>query len=664
MYINSRMKHFGLLSYLKRLFIFFPFCVRGCVQWLICALSVRLSSQAEVSSFFETNTSQYLALVFEKPDSYLGRELTLDLLQFENISVRRVLSTEQGLVAELGVTQFPSCYLYHPGGNFTRLEVKAEARTFYFYALQRLPGVVRSGKPPVVIDVHNNKTQEPWRPFNSSRVYMADLESTLHYSLRVELAAHTVIKGRALNPLKNYIGVLAKYFPGRPIVMNTLNSLNSWLQNQSQDEILYKDFKEILDNTAQSPDTALPRGERWVACQGSQLHFRRYPCGMWTLFHVLTVEAKKAEASNQLEVPLAMRNYIHAFFGCRYCAEHFDNLVRGSLLENEAVLWLWSIHNEVNSRLSGALSEDPNFPKIQWPSPDMCPECHNVTKRGEHRWNKDKALRFLLSYFSSNRILPDYLEDETQILAKQREEHASRLLALEAEKKAERRVREAPDLEIQPLPSNPTVQEEEEEEEEEEGEEPQDEAVAEGEEEEGGEGAVAAQESNPWDKPEMAGGERSQKVRRKPSIVGMKIRRNMEDHIVDLDLFENQHFKAKALQLAASSRIKRRSLQRKVEPEPGPVFGLGMELDGGVGMVGLQPVDADFDMDVGQQRKWLQKRDLSPTGHWMSTLSIGFSRVDVSLCVLLYFLSCMCLLGMYTFFQHRFRLRRVKFSMS
>lgn len=152
MYINSRMKHFGLLSYLKRLFIFFPFCVRGCVQWLICALSVRLSSQAEVSSFFETNTSQYLALVFEKPDSYLGREvtrlfmylpwtnvnvqnswnensklfflqLTLDLLQFENISVRRVLSTEQGLVAELGVTQFPSCYLYHPGGNFTRLEV-------------------------------------------------------------------------------------------------------------------------------------------------------------------------------------------------------------------------------------------------------------------------------------------------------------------------------------------------------------------------------------------------------------------------------------------------------------------------------------------------------------------------------------------------------------
>lgn len=39
---------------------------------------------------------------------------------------------------------------------------------------------------------------------------MADLESTLHYSLRVELAAHTVIRGQALVSLKKYISVLTK----------------------------------------------------------------------------------------------------------------------------------------------------------------------------------------------------------------------------------------------------------------------------------------------------------------------------------------------------------------------------------------------------------------------------------------------------------------------
>lgn len=50
-------------------------------------------------------------------------QVTLDLLQFENVAVRRVLSTEEGLVTKLGVTEFPSCYLYYPGGNFTRLQV-------------------------------------------------------------------------------------------------------------------------------------------------------------------------------------------------------------------------------------------------------------------------------------------------------------------------------------------------------------------------------------------------------------------------------------------------------------------------------------------------------------------------------------------------------------
>lgn len=44
----------------------------------------------------------------------------------------------------------------------------------------------------------------------SSRVYMADLESALHYSLRVELAAHRVISGTALISLKKYISVLSK----------------------------------------------------------------------------------------------------------------------------------------------------------------------------------------------------------------------------------------------------------------------------------------------------------------------------------------------------------------------------------------------------------------------------------------------------------------------
>ncbi|TWW57919.1 Sulfhydryl oxidase 1 [Takifugu flavidus] len=743
-------------------------------------------SQAEIDSFFETNNVQHLALIFEDDKSYIGREVTLDLLQFENIAVRRVLSTEEGLVTKLGVTDFPSCYLYYPSGNFTRLQPPSspslyrgevfnflhennaiaflaspakqaparhddrwppsslnwsqvnaplppqanlflpampdtsgdhwmndsastsvhshqpcsniQARTFYSYALQRLPGVVRSGKPPPpdTVESLTNRTDEPWRPFNRSRVYMADLESTLDYSLRVELAAHSVFSGHALVSLKKYISVLVKarlalcavwqqmppswdprhmepvvsqYFPGRPMVMNLLKSLNSWLQDQPGDEISYEALEKIIDNRAQSPNTTLPQGARWVGCQGSQPHFRGYPCGVWTLFHVLSVQAKKAEGTDAKEVLSTMRGYVHHFFGCRQCAEHFEEMAQKGLSEvntlSAAVLWLWKRHNLVNNRLAGALSEDPNFPKIQWPSPEMCPSCHSVMENGEHRWNQDQVLSFLLSYYSSQRILTDYLEDENQILAKQREKHASQ--AVEARNRAERKAREASDS--LPLPSQPTVHSEEEEEEE-----VQDEAAAE-EEAEGGEGATAdeiASDPTTWANREMMGEARPQ-VRRRPSIVGMRMREQRED-IVDLDSFVNQHYKAKAMQLAASSRVKQRTLQRKEEPEPGPVFGLGMELDAGFGMVGLQPLEAELDQDTQQQTKQRPKRELvgrylteeewSHKRQWMSALSIGFSRVDISLCVILYFLSCVCLLVMYLFFKSRLRLRKAKIALS
>ncbi|XP_076009114.1 sulfhydryl oxidase 1 [Genypterus blacodes] len=638
------------------------------------------ASQEEVDTFFETNNVEHLALIFENSKSYIGREVTLDLLQYENIAVRRVLSTEKGLVTKLGVTEFPSCYLYHAGGNFTRLKVHIEARSFYSYALERLPGVVRSGKPrPVPPEVLRNNTDEPWRPFNSSRVYMADLESTLHYSLRVELAAHPVIRAEGLVALKNYISVLAKFFPGRPVIMNLLRSVDSWLQNQTGSELSHAALREVVDNnnSAQSPDAALPEGVKWVGCQGSKPYFRQYPCGMWTLFHVLTVQAKTSGSLEPQEVLRALRGYVHSFFGCRQCAEHFNNMARESLREvktlDMAVTWLWSRHNRVNNRLAGALSEDPYFPKIQWPSPQMCRDCHTVKTNGDHGWNNTQVLSFLQSYFSSGSILTDYLDDESQVLEKQMEKHASQKLALEAQRRAERKAREVLEAVMQSPPSQPP--EEEEEEEEEEGAQ---------EEEEGGEGAAPVDrlgaktpEPAPWAKPEMDLGRGQRRGRRKASIVGMRMRDQQED-IVDLDSFISEHYKAKAMRgaSAASTWVKHRTLQRKEEPDAGLVFGLGMELDAGVGMVGLQPVDPDLDLDLGQRTRWLQKRGLagqhsndnaekrlsaqSHTGSWMSMLSIGFSKVDISLCVILYFLSSMCLLFMYLFFKNRLRPRRVK----
>lgn len=57
------------------------------------------------------------------------------------------------------------------------------------------------------------------------------------------------------------------------------------------------------------------------------------------------------------EVLKGMKNYVSRFFGCRPCAEHFENMANEGLAAvdtlSTAVLWLWSRHNLVNNRLAG-----------------------------------------------------------------------------------------------------------------------------------------------------------------------------------------------------------------------------------------------------------------------------------------------------------------------
>lgn len=57
------------------------------------------------------------------------------------------------------------------------------------------------------------------------------------------------------------------------------------------------------------------------------------------------------------EVLQAMRNYVRFFFGCRDCADHFEQMAAASMHRvtspRNAVLWLWTSHNRVNARLSG-----------------------------------------------------------------------------------------------------------------------------------------------------------------------------------------------------------------------------------------------------------------------------------------------------------------------
>ncbi len=97
----------------------------------------------------------------------------------------------------------------------------------------------------------------------------------------------------------------------------------------------------------------------------------------------------------------------------------------------------------------------------------MCPRCHGLKKTGEHSWNQEEVLTFLRNYFSSDHILNDYLQDETQTLIHQRNRLTATRMEKEAGRGAERRAREVLDNHPAEEPQEDEEQEEEEEEEEE-----------------------------------------------------------------------------------------------------------------------------------------------------------------------------------------------------
>ncbi|XP_030214905.1 sulfhydryl oxidase 2 [Gadus morhua] len=372
-------------------------------------------------------SAHYTAIIIEHPTSYVGREVILDLSKYTGIVVRRALSTDTPLVDKLKITAFPSAYLLHPNGTHTHLHLYMQLRFFFTSFLRGLQGVQRRqtkdhSAPNHMGALSEHHSTDPWREFDSSKVYMADLESALHYLLRVELATHNTLGGEELKTFKSVVTVIAKLYPGRASVQKVMENLLDWLVRLPLESIPYQAILDLVDDKMRISSLSLGAEVRWVGCQGSRPGLRGYPCSLWTLFHMLTVQydaSPKLLAGTALEgdpaaVLNAMRGYIGTFFGCEQCGRHFEEMAAQSLDQvkttEDAVIWLWSKHNQVNSRLAGSLSDDPVFPKSPWPSPALCPACHQE-KEGVHTWNEEQVLAFLRQHYGAGNLSPRYLPE-------------------------------------------------------------------------------------------------------------------------------------------------------------------------------------------------------------------------------------------------------------
>uniref|UniRef100_G1MVM9 Sulfhydryl oxidase n=1 Tax=Meleagris gallopavo TaxID=9103 RepID=G1MVM9_MELGA len=373
-------------------------------------------SSSDVTSLFDKKAPHYTAVVVESNNSYIGREVILDLIQYENIAVKRALNFDKSFLEKLGITSVPSCYLMHPNGSHGLVNSLKPLRSVFSSYLKSLPGVRRNFFHPLKI--------KPWKEFDKSKLYMADLESGLHYLFRVELATHKMLEGAELKTFKDFVTISAKLFPGRQPVVKLLETLQEWLVSLPLDKIPYDAILDLVNNKMRISGIFLTKRMEWVGCQGSRPELRGYTCSLWKLFHTLTVQAALRPTAlintgledNPRIVLEVMLRYIQHFFGCKACAQHFEEMAKESMDSvqtlDKAVLWLWEKHNVVNNRLAGDLTEDPKFPKVQWPTPDLCPACHEEIK-GLHSWNEAQVLQFMKHHYDSENILYKYTESQT-----------------------------------------------------------------------------------------------------------------------------------------------------------------------------------------------------------------------------------------------------------
>lgn len=350
----------------------------------------------------------YTFLVFEDVNATVGAELALDLNDYPHVKVKRAYENCE-LANTANIKQFPGIIAITPNlettlltpNDFSNQNLLKAVNTFLKSKSYVFPTRDQGSKEIIMPDHADDKPTT----VNTDFVYYSDLEKTVKTSLHTEITRFKTLTGEPLEALLDYLDVIITSFPSRGNLKEYLMDLRATLSTRkswSGSEV-YELVKRL--ETAHAP-VYTSNNLEYIRCRGSQPKFRGYTCGLWTLFHTLTVNAAmKPEGKEGVKVLKAMHGYVKHFFGCTDCAQHFQAMAARNRIfdvkENDkAVLWLWIAHNEVNLRLAGDITEDPEHPKIQYPSVTRCPECRLA--RGA--WNLPAVYQYLQNVYGADNI--------------------------------------------------------------------------------------------------------------------------------------------------------------------------------------------------------------------------------------------------------------------
>ena len=253
----------------------------------------------------------------------------------------------------------------------------------------------------------NKQPQKPKHvKIDASNSFYFNLRNEIHKSLK------SLDDGQS-TALYEWLNLISSTIPVDWNILKTNDELIRNIDEISQDE----NFLINIVNKYQTGDIS------WSKSCGGNESGSGYTCGLWELFHVISVglvEHNNISSSVDLRIsPLkaagSLRNFIEHFFGCTECVEHFISMYDScwndwcKLLDHDLSdgansqwrnfpLWIWDVHNNVNVRLMKENSERKQFKLSEsdetsalWPSRIDCTECWN----DDHTYNSDAVYRYL-----------------------------------------------------------------------------------------------------------------------------------------------------------------------------------------------------------------------------------------------------------------------------
>jgi len=372
-------------------------------------------------------------VVIEREESYIGKEMILNSWRrnASYIVIERMTMAgngNQSVLEKLGVSVIPSVIVLNS------LEQKVSALRIKDNSKHALEKSIRDYLASKSLRNSGNfrkstissiPTTTQWMDVTEGdiirrrySVYLSDLEKTVVFALHNEVAFKNNLDNEATNALQQFIKVLKKYFPKQSEIMDEIEHIDNWLEETDKNI----DTQELADFI--EPLTSSYSDKEWIGCSGSQDKFGGYTCGLWMLWHQLTVGQYDAGEGDPRYVLQAMKKYVEHFFSCRECANHFLNMIKnGSSIENEiksyrdAVVFLWKKHNEVNLRLRGDETDDPFYPKQVFPGSTFCPECYKDSSvKKEAQLDKNKTFQFIHNLYTQSSLIKgsdNYVSDST-----------------------------------------------------------------------------------------------------------------------------------------------------------------------------------------------------------------------------------------------------------